>query len=153
MNDPKEPVRRISLSLPNHLADELDKLVQQSRLPNRSKLVASLLQKHIDENQDTDSTTVMAGTISLIYDAQKANLLEKLAYIEHQHIDECITSQHILLEDGHVMEVVLVQGPIYILHNLKNDLLACKGIISSSLTLTRKIIPQVHARQNGPNHR
>ncbi|MFQ3226564.1 MAG: metal-responsive CopG/Arc/MetJ family transcriptional regulator, partial [Lentimonas sp.] len=49
-------------------------------------------------------------------------------------------------EGKYIMEVVLVQGPISQLRHITNRMLTCKGVSSGGLTLTSKILPQVHSR-------
>lgn len=88
----------------------------------------------------------MAGTVTLFYDSSKPGILQRLAEIERAHLEECISSQHVLLEGHYIMEVLLVQGPVDRLRALTNRMLACKGVSSGGLTLTSKLIPQLHGR-------
>lgn len=105
-----------------------------------------MIEQTLIQHKQQDGATVMAGTITLFYDSGKTGLLQLLAQIEREHIEECISSQHVLLEGQYVMEVLLVQGPVQHLRALTNKLLACKGVSSGGLTLTSKLIPQVHGR-------
>ncbi|MEM1223453.1 MAG: nickel-responsive transcriptional regulator NikR [Verrucomicrobiota bacterium] len=138
--------RRISISLPRRLAEALDAMIQRRGFHNRSQAIAEMVEQNLIENQQENEDSIMAGTITLFYDASKAGLLEKLAQIEREHIEECISSQHVLLEGGNIMEVVLVQGPVRQLRNITDRMLTCKGVSSGKLTLTSKIIPQLHER-------
>ncbi len=40
----------------------------------------------------------MAGTITLIYDEAKGQILQRLAELERTHVDEVISSLHVQLE-------------------------------------------------------
>jgi len=144
----KALAQRISVSLPPHLAEALDRMVSQRGFHNRSQAVAEMIETSLIRHQQEDENTVMAGTITLFYDSAKTGLLQKLAEIERDHIEECISSQHVLLEGNHIMEVVLVQGPVKRLRLLTNQMLTCKGVSSGGLTLTSKIIPQLHGRRD-----
>lgn len=144
--DTKETAHRISISLPRRLAQGLDEMIQRRGFHNRSQAIAEMIEQQLIEFQQENDETLMAGTITLFYDASKAGLLEKLARIEREHIDECISSQHVLLEGDNVMEVVLVQGRVRRLHEITDQMLTCKGVNSGKLTLTSKIIPQVQER-------
>ncbi len=53
----------------------------------------------------------MAGTITIVYDESKGNLLQRLAELERRFLDEVISSLHVQLENDHRIEVLLVQGP------------------------------------------
>ncbi|NQY31709.1 MAG: nickel-responsive transcriptional regulator NikR [Coraliomargarita sp.] len=145
-NDQKATAARISVSLPPKLADSLDKMIAERGFHNRSQAIADMVQQQLIEHQQEKSGAVMAGTITLIYDAAKPELLQKLARIQRSHIEECISSQHVLLEGQYVMEVVLVQGPVQRLREITDRMITCKGVNTGGLTLTDKLIPQVHGR-------
>ena len=144
--DQKETAARISVSLPQQLATALDAMIVERGFHNRSQAIADMVQQQLIAHQQEKSDAVMAGTITLIYDAAKPELLQKLARIQREHIEECISSQHVLLEGQFVMEVVLVQGPVQRLREITDRMITCKGVNSGGLTLTDKLIPQVHGR-------
>ncbi|MGJ8637768.1 MAG: CopG family ribbon-helix-helix protein [Opitutaceae bacterium] len=143
---PKTLAQRISVSLPSHLAKALDEMVDSRGFQNRSQAVAEMIETSLIDHQQQDEATIMAGTVTLFYDSAKPGLLQKLATIEREHLEECISSQHVLLEGHYIMEVLLVQGPVQRLRDLTNCMLACKGVSSGGLTLTSKLIPQLHGR-------
>ncbi len=138
--------QRISVSLPPKLATALDEMVVSRGFQNRSQAVAEMIETTLIDQQQEDCSTIMAGTVTLFYDSAKPGLLQKLASIEREHVEECISSQHVLLEGQYIMEVLLVQGPVQRLRDLTNCMLAVKGVSSGGLTLTNKLIPQLHGR-------
>lgn len=142
----KDTAHRISISLPSRLAEQLDDMIERRGFHNRSQAIAEMIEQQIVEFRQEQDETLMAGTITLFYDAAKAGIFEKLARIERAHVEECISSQHVLLEGDYIMEVVLVQGPVHRLREITDRMLTCKGVSSGKLTLTSKIIPQLHER-------
>lgn len=144
----KALAQRISISLPSKLATALDEMVTERGFQNRSQAVAEMIEQTLVAHKQQDGASVMAGTVTLFYDSSKTGLLQQLAKIEREHLEECISSQHVLLEGQYIMEVVLVQGPVERLRALTNQMLACKGVSSGGLTLTNKLIPQVHDRKS-----
>jgi CopG family nickel-responsive transcriptional regulator len=142
----KALAQRISVSLPPKLATALDDMVASRGFQNRSQAIAEMIEESLIQHQQEDGTAVMAGTITLIYDTGKTGLLQQLAQIEREHVHECISSHHVLLEGHYIMEVLLVQGPVQRLRELTDRMLTCKGVSSGGLTLTSKLIPQVHGR-------
>lgn len=143
---PHPLAQRISVSLPAGLAQALDEMVAKRGLRNRSQAIADMVAQSLIHQQQEDGGTIMAGTITLFYDSAQTGLLQKLAQIEREHLEECISSQHVLLEGHYIMEVLLVQGPVARLRALTDRMLSCKGVSSGGLTLTTKIIPQLHGR-------
>lgn len=142
----KALAQRISVSLPPKLATALDDMVETRGFQNRSQAVAEMIETSLITHQQQNGATIMAGTVTLFYDSSKPGLLQKLSEIEREHLEECISSQHVLLEGHYIMEVLLVQGPVERLRALTNRMLACKGVSSGGLTLTQKLIPQLHGR-------
>lgn len=145
--DNRKTAQRISISLPPRLAEGLDHMVQARGFHNRSQAIAEMIEQQLIEFQQENDESLMAGTITLFYDGSKAGLLEKLARIEREHIAECISSQHVLLEGENVMEVVLVQGEVKQLRKITDRMLTCKGVHSGRLTLTSMILPPLHERE------
>lgn len=143
----KSHAQRISISLPADLSDALDRMVIERGHPNRSQAISEMIRQRLTSHFSEDGKTVMAGTISFFYDSSKRGLLQTLSEIEREHVEEVISSQHVLLEGQFVMEVLLVQGPVFKLRKLADTLLNCKGVQSGELTLTRKIIPPIHSRE------
>ncbi len=145
-----ESIQRISISLPDGVFRELDEMVAERGLDNRSKAIAEMITHFaLQRREAADGDPVMAGLIALVYDEARGNLVQRLFELERQHLDEVISSLHVQLEDHHRMEVMVVQGPVQILKEITDKILACPGVISCKLTLTDTIIPQVHAKKRG----
>jgi CopG family nickel-responsive transcriptional regulator len=142
----KTAVQRISVSLPEHLAVALDRMVSERGFHNRSQAISEMIQERVNAHHQEDDDMIMAGTITLFYDSTKPGLLQKLKRVQRDHIDEVISTHNVLLEGNHIMEVVLVQGPIKNLRFITDRMLTCKGVSSGELTLTSKIMPPVHGR-------
>jgi CopG family nickel-responsive transcriptional regulator len=144
---PREPVSRISISLPPDVSRGLDQLVETRGFENRSQAVASIINESLLEQQKEDPEAIMAGTITLFYNQGRKNILGELASLKRRCIDEVIGSLQVQLEKNHVMEVILVQGPVHTLQKITDQLVACKGVKVGKLTLTSSIIPQLHPLQ------
>lgn len=141
---PRQPVQRISISLPDAVYRELDDMIGERGIESRSKLITELITQAVTEHQEDKGDQLMAGTITLIYDEAKGPLLQRLATIEREHIDEVISSLHVQLENNHRMEVILVQGPAGKLKRIADRLLGSKGVRTGKLTLTSIIMPPLH---------
>lgn len=142
-----EGVKRITVSMPDETYQALDRLVQQRGFDNRSQAVSEMIHQHAAQHLGKIGTEVMAGTLSLVYDESKSSLLRDLSRIFRDHIAEVISSQHILLEDEHVLEVILMQGPARTLRDITNKLITCKGVKTAHITLTPHLIPPLHAKR------
>ena len=132
---------RFSVSLPADLLDELDDMVVQRKLPNRSHAIAEMAREQLTEHARELGAKSMAGTISLVYDYRKRNLQRRLADIQHQNYLMVVTSMHVYLEHDQSLEVLLVQGPARELRRLADTLAACKGVKQAKLSLTATAMP------------
>lgn len=146
----REPVSRISISLPPDVSRELDRLVDARGFESRSQAVVSMINESLIEHRRRTGEGIMAGTITLFYNQRRNHVLSELALLKRRCIDEVIGSLQVQLEDDHLMEVIVVQGPVAKLQEITNELVACKGVKVGKLTLTSTIIPPLHPIPN-PN--
>lgn len=142
-----DTLRRITVSMPEETFQALDRLVTERGFESRSQAIAEMIHNQAAEHRSKVGNDVMAGTLTLVYDESKSSLLRDLSRICRGYVAEVISSQHVLLEDDHVMEVILMQGPALTLRKIANELASCKGVKTARLTTTTHLIPQVHAKR------
>ncbi len=140
----REPVSRLSISLPADVCRQLDAFVEAKGFESRSQAISTMITESLIESGRREGGGIMAGTITLFYNQKKNNLLTELATLKRRSIDEVIGSLQVQLENDHVMEVILVQGPAERLQNITDELVTCKGVKVGKLTLTSTIIPPLH---------
>ena len=143
----RELVERISISLPPPLARRLDELVEVRGFENRSQAIREMINRQVSAHHEREGDQVMAGTITIFYDESKPALPRRLAQVQRRFIDEVISSQHVLLVYEHTMEVLLVQGPARVLHQIVDELVSCKGVTTGGLTLSTTVLPPIHPRK------
>ncbi|RYD18772.1 MAG: ribbon-helix-helix protein, CopG family [Verrucomicrobiaceae bacterium] len=140
-----EGLRRVTVSMPEDTFQALDRIVTERGFDSRSQAISEMIHQQAAEHLGKIGSQVMAGTLTLIYDESKSSLLRDLSRICREHLSEVISSQHILLEDDHVLEVLLMQGPAKTLREIANELVTCKGVKSTHLSLTPHLLPPLHA--------
>jgi len=148
-NDSSEGLRRVTVSMPEETFQAFERLIAERGFDSRSQAVSEMIHQHAAQHLGKIGIELMAGTLTLVYDESKNTLLRDLSRIFRDHIAEVISSQHILLEDDHVLEVILMQGPARTLREIANKLATCKGVKTAHLTLTPHLIPPLHAKTNG----
>jgi len=140
----KQGVSRISISLSENLLKEMDLLVEERGFESRSQAMVSMIQHQITEHRCEFGEEIMAGTINLVYDHSTPGLQKQLTDIQHEYINEIISSLHVYLIDAKTMEVILLQGPAAKLKMIADKMESCRGVISGKLQLSTAILPQVH---------
>lgn len=139
----RERVERISLSLPAGILSNFDQLVEDRGFDSRSQAVSELISRELDRHSSSKGRGFMTGTITIVYEHSRGDLKRKLAEIQNEHINEVISSLHVLLENQHTLEVILVQGKSPTLRKIANRLITCKGVKNGSMTLTTTMMPPI----------
>lgn len=140
----KNNISRISVSLPEKLVYELDKMGKERGFENRSQMIAEMINQQIAEHKQDVGCDIMAGTINLVYDHSISGLKSQLSGLQHEFIDEVISSLSVNLERKQTLEVILVQGPANKLKQIADRMISCRGVISGKLLMSAAIMPQLH---------
>jgi CopG family nickel-responsive transcriptional regulator len=140
----REGVRRISVSLPESIYRQLDGLVDRRGFQSRSQAISEMIAANLAEFPHGHGDKVMAGTLTLFYNIGQGAVRKEMARLQELHIDEVISSLHVQLENHHVMEVMLMQGPASKLESIANEFIALKGVRTGKLVLVSQIMPPLH---------
>lgn len=127
---------RLSLSLPNGLAQALDRLVAEKGAASRSALVADLVRAEVVEHCSRRGKQEIAGTITLVYDHHARNLQAKLTDIQHDAEGLIVSVMHVHLSHHDCLEVLVVRGPADRVRRLADKLAAVRGVQHGKLTIT-----------------
>ena len=127
---------RFGVSLEEELLDSLDKYVEDNLFKNRSQAIRYLINKSlVAEKWDKDA--VVAGSITLVFDHHRRELVNKLTNIQHQFHENILSSLLFHLENDLCMEIIAVKGTASTLTELANSLISVKGIEHGKLTMTK----------------
>lgn len=138
------PVTRFSISLPPDLLAQLDAMVDQRRLPSRSRAIAEMIRHGLVDRATEMGRRIVAGTITLVYGNGRQAIRNQLARIQAKYLKEVISSQHVFLEENHSLEVLLVQGPGERLIKLADALRGVKNVKQVKVALTTTVLPPLH---------
>jgi CopG family transcriptional regulator, nickel-responsive regulator len=127
---------RLSLSLPNGLAAELDGLVAAKGAASRSALVADLVREAVVEHRSRRGKQEIAGAITLVYDHHARNLQAKLTDIQHDSEGLIVSVMHVHLGHHDCLEVLVVRGAADKVRGLADQLAAVRGVKHGRLTIT-----------------
>jgi CopG family nickel-responsive transcriptional regulator len=147
-------VSRISISLPESLLCDLDRMVEERGFGSRSQAVGDMLYQSLVEHKSNLGEDVMVGVVTLFYNNSVAGLQKQLADLQFRYIDEVISSLHVHLMHNQTMEVILVQGPAQKLREIADEMTSRRGVMSGKMHLIAALIPQLHPfRQDGDDTR
>lgn len=128
----KEPVERISMSLPPGLLSEFDRSMKSAGFSDRSKAIQTALHSFIaqydwDEGEDSRNG---AGAIMMLYDNHAYNHDSESTHIQHHYGDVISASTHLHLDHDNCLETVMVRGEIRRIKELAKKLSENRGIKS-----------------------
>ena len=149
IQDSSPYLARLSISLPAELLAQLDAMVAERNLPSRSQMIAELIRHELAEHSESVKGAVLAGTLTLIYRAERGSVRQALAQTQSEFLKEVISSQHVFLEDDQSLEVLLVQGPSERLAALCDRLRQIRGVQQITLVTTTALLPPLHAHAGG----
>ena len=126
-------VSRFGVSLEPELLDQLDLIVREQNFANRSQAIRNMVRDNLVK-QEWLSGKEVAGTITLVYDHHKPNLLSRLTEAQHKHHHMIISTQHIHLDHNNCMEIVVIRGKPSDAQRLLGAIKGIKGIKFSALS-------------------
>jgi len=128
-------VSRFGVSLEKELLDALDKYAKDNSFSNRSQAIRFLIEKNlVEEKWMCDN--IVAGAVTLVYSADKADLISRLQEIQRENKKYILSSQLFYMEDK-CLEIVAVKGPSFRLTELSDKLISVKGIQHGKLIMSK----------------
>jgi len=127
-------VVRFGVSLERELLVKFDQLIKKKSYPNRSEAIRDLIRENLVKREWTEGKEV-AGTITLVFDHHKRELMNTLTDIQHHYHHVIISSQHIHLDHDNCLEIIVVKGRPEETKELTNKLRATKGVKYGALSI------------------
>jgi CopG family nickel-responsive transcriptional regulator len=131
-----EGVVRFTVSVPQTLAKQLDRMTREKGYDNRSLAVADMIRDQLVEHHQNYGNRDIAGTITLVYDHHKQHVQAALTDIQHDHHDVILSTLHVHLDHDNCLEVLAVRGKAGTIKKIADELIAAKGVKHGKLTVT-----------------
>lgn len=129
-------VVRFGVSLEKELLEALDRFAEENKFANRSQAIRHLITNNLVEEK-WQGDNLVAGSITVVYDHHKNDLLKNLTEVQHNYHDEILSSQHFHLDHDNCLEIIAVKGKASVLTELSEKLISIKGIIHGKLTMSK----------------
>ncbi len=126
---------RFGVSLDKELLQKFDHWLREKKYTNRSEAFRDLIRQELVHKQWQGNEEI-AGTITLIYDHRKRELVNKLMDIQHDFGKIIISAQHIHLDHNNCLEIVAVKGSPKQAQNLTDSLKSVKGVKHTTLCMS-----------------
>lgn len=133
---------RFSLSIPKSLSRKFDRLIRKKGYENRSEAFRDIIRSELVE-KEWEEGVIVFGTITLVYDHHKRNLLNQITELQHDNHELIVSTSHVHIDHNNCLEVIIVKGKSQNIVRFKDRLAGTKGVISCRLagaTSGRRII-------------
>jgi len=118
---------RFGVSIEKELSNKFDKLIKQEGYSNRSEAIRDLVREKLVKKEWLGKKEV-AGTINLVYDHHKRDLLNSLVDIQHDFHHLIIANQHVHIDHNNCLEVIVVKGKPKEVEELASKIKSIKGV-------------------------
>ncbi|MDD4907669.1 MAG: nickel-responsive transcriptional regulator NikR [Candidatus Omnitrophica bacterium] len=126
---------RFGVSLDKELLEKFDGRIRNKSYTNRSEAIRDLIREDLVK-QEWQEGQEIAGTITMIYDHHKRELVNKLMDIQHNFGEVIISTQHIHLDHHNCLEMVAVKGKPKQAQALADTLKAVKWVKHVALSMS-----------------
>jgi len=125
---------RFGVSLEKELLEKFDRLIKEKKYSNRSEAIRDLIRENLVKREWTEGKEV-AGSITLVFDHHKRELMNTLTDIQHDFYQLIISSQHVHLDHDNCLEIIVVRGKPRGVKELADKLRATKGVKYGALSI------------------
>ncbi|MFA5115581.1 MAG: nickel-responsive transcriptional regulator NikR [Candidatus Omnitrophota bacterium] len=126
---------RFGVSLDKELLEKFDGRIRNKSYTNRSEAIRDLIREDLVK-QEWQEGQEIAGTITMIYDHHKRELVNKLMDIQHDFGEVIISTQHIHLDHHNCLEMIAVKGKPKQAQALADTLKAVKWVKHVALSMS-----------------
>lgn len=126
---------RFGVSLEDSLLERFDGLIERKGYPSRSEAIRDLIRDYFVVEDWKADTSDAVGTITIVYNHEKRELVDVLTDLQHKHYSAIISSMHIHLDEHNCLEVIVVKGKVKDIRSIADRLIATKGVKHGKLFL------------------
>ncbi|SMO45481.1 transcriptional regulator, CopG family [Balnearium lithotrophicum] len=126
---------RLTVSLEEKLFEKFEKFIEEKGYLSRSEAIRDLIRAALIE-KDLKPESFAFGTITVVYDHHQKDLVDRLTEIEHNYLENIISTMHIHIDHHHCLEVIAVKGRVKEIKELADKITSLKGVKHSKLVFT-----------------
>ncbi|MDB5774501.1 MAG: nickel responsive regulator [Herbaspirillum sp.] len=122
-------MRRITISVDDSLAEQFDALIERHGYENRSEAFRDLLRSRIEhERKTTYQVRHCIASLSYVYNHHERELSARLAVIQHEHHDICVSTMHVHLDHDNCLETIVLRGAFKQVNAFADSVISQSGV-------------------------
>ena len=129
-------MQRVTITLDEALADELDAMMARRGYQNRSEAVRDLLRAGLQQSAASEGESGPSlGALVYTYSHEQRDLARRLTGAFHHHHDLSVSSLHLHLSHETCLEVAVLRGEAAGLRHFAEHVMAERGVRHGRLVL------------------
>ena len=133
-------VVRISVTLPDDLAEELDRHVRKTALLSRSKVIADAVRAYLAERELPEGRVF--AVLVYAFDPARGDTVRRLINTQHRYHDEITASAHVHAGERECVEVAFFEGDSSSLRRLVSELEKIPGVATVRIVSLHRLSRQ-----------
>ena len=129
-------ITRFGVSVPDELLQKFDRIIEEKGYVNRSEAIRDMMRDFIVRHEWEVGNEEVAGTITMVYNHDKADVVKELLDLQHDYLEEIVSSIHVHMDEHNCLEVVIVKGKASRIKEIADRLLSLKGVKHGKLVMT-----------------
>ena len=128
---------RFSVAMPEKLLMDFDQLVARRGIAkNRSEVIRDLVREALIEDECATLGVNVMGSLTIVYSHHSSDLVDKLHVIQHNYLENVVTTTHVHIDEEYCLEVIILQGLTEDVQVISDMILGTKGVKCGKLVLT-----------------
>jgi len=127
---------RFGVSMPEDLLEKFDGIIEEKGYANRSEAIRDLVRDFIVRHEWEEEDKEVAGTITIVYNHDEADVVKELLDMQHDYVNEIISSLHVHMDKHNCLEVIVVKGKASKIKRIAERLISLKGVKHGKLVMT-----------------
>lgn len=129
-------MQRLTISLDDRLAAELDELMRLRGYSSRSEAFRDMLRRDLGQQAATaDPEAPFIAVLSYVYDHHERQLATRLTELQHDHHELTVSTMHAHLSHDECVETAILRGPLGVLTEFAQSVIAQTGVRHGSINL------------------
>ncbi|MDI6819719.1 MAG: nickel-responsive transcriptional regulator NikR [Candidatus Hodarchaeaceae archaeon] len=129
-------ITRVSLTLPQGLLDELDRMLEAQRYASRSEAFRDAIRDFLANYRwRSELKGEQLGAILVLYEHDVRGLMDELMDIQHEHSSVISAVQHLHIDAKNCLEVLIVKGAAGKIRSLIDRIGATRGVKQAKLVV------------------
>jgi len=129
-------ITRFGVSVPDELLQKFDSIIEEKGYVNRSEAIRDMMRDFIVRHEWEQGEGEVAGTITMVYNHDEAEVVKELLDLQHDYLNEIISSIHVHMDEHNCLEVIIVKGKANRIKEIADRLLSLKGVKHGKLVVT-----------------